>query len=163
MRSNISVPSAVKVGGDLMEAIKGTDLREYLPENEAHGIWGAVSISIPSAMKVGISWKRLKGQIYENIHLNMMRMLLEEQYPPCLLWSWVGSKGIKGTVLRECSPEMMRMLWEEQYPPCLLWSWVGSKGFKGTVQRECSPENDAHVVGGASALSVVELGGEQGF
>ncbi len=39
---SISVPSAVKVGGDLMEAIKGTDLREYVPENEAHGIWGAV-------------------------------------------------------------------------------------------------------------------------
>ncbi len=33
---------AVKVGGDLMEAIKGTDLREYPPENEAYGMWGAV-------------------------------------------------------------------------------------------------------------------------
>jgi hypothetical protein len=43
----------VKVGGDLMEAIKGTDLREYLPENEAHGIWGAVQYNVPSAMKVG--------------------------------------------------------------------------------------------------------------
>jgi hypothetical protein len=34
----ISVPSAVKVGGDLMEAIKGTELRDYPLENEAHGM-----------------------------------------------------------------------------------------------------------------------------
>jgi hypothetical protein len=35
----------------------------------------------------------------------MMRMLCEEQYPPCLLWSWVESQVIKGTVLQECLPE----------------------------------------------------------
>ncbi len=43
MRSSISVPSAVEVGGELMEAITGTDLREYLPENDAHVVGGAVS------------------------------------------------------------------------------------------------------------------------
>ncbi len=105
MGSSISVPSAVKVGGDLMEAIKGTDLREYLSENEAHGIWGAVQYIRSVIYEGWWGWRRLKGQTYENIYLNMMRMLWEEQYPPCLLWSWVGNKNIKGTVLRECSPK----------------------------------------------------------
>jgi hypothetical protein len=43
----------------------------------------------------------------ETIKGTDLRVLWEEQYPPCLLllWSWVGSKGIKGKVLRECSPE----------------------------------------------------------
>jgi hypothetical protein len=63
------------------------------------------SISVPASYEGWWGLRRLKGQTYENIYLNMMRMLWEEQYPPCLLWSWVGSKGIKGTVLRECSPE----------------------------------------------------------
>ncbi len=40
---SISVPSAMKVGGDLKDAIKGTDLREYPPEYDAHVVGGAVS------------------------------------------------------------------------------------------------------------------------
>ncbi len=40
---SISVPSAMKVGGDLTEAIKGTDLRECPPEYDAHYVGGAVS------------------------------------------------------------------------------------------------------------------------
>jgi hypothetical protein len=94
----------------------------------------------------------------------MMRMLWEEQYPPCLLWSWVGSKGIKGTVLRERLPENDAHVVGGAVSALSAVELGGDliEAIKGTDLRECSPKNDAHVVGGAvSAQSVAELGGKQ--
>ncbi len=50
----------MKVGGVEVEAIKGTDLREYPPENDAHVVGGAVSAL--SAVELGGS-KGIKGTV----------------------------------------------------------------------------------------------------